>query len=98
MTLQSTASIEVSELEAVETKSWVAARNESLSLRAADLARLLGISCRHVAALEASGRLPKAVRLGRCKIWIRKEIEAWLAAGAPGRSRWEAIGAGRATR
>jgi predicted DNA-binding transcriptional regulator AlpA len=40
---------------------------------------------------DAAGRLPRAVRIGRRKLWRRAEIDAWLLAGCPPRSEWEAI-------
>ena len=47
-------------------------------------------SVRHVRRLDASGRLPRAVRLGgKKKVWIVYELRAWLAAGAPRRDHWE---------
>ncbi|MHC4400198.1 MAG: helix-turn-helix transcriptional regulator [Planctomycetota bacterium] len=61
------------------------------ALPAAELAKLLGVSERHVWALNASGRLPRPVRLGRAVRWPVEELRNWLAAGAPERSRWEAI-------
>lgn len=64
---------------------------------AADVARKLNVSRRHVSALNASGRLPRPVKLGRRTVWVADELRAWLAAGAPERSRWEAMrkGGGR---
>ena len=46
-------------------------------------------SVRHVRRLDASGRLPRAVRLGRKKVWLRHELKDWLSAGAPKRDEWE---------
>ena len=67
-----------------------------LALPAADVARLLGISERHVWALNSSGRLPRPIRLGRAVRWPVDELRAWLAAGAPPRDRWEAMREGGA--
>ena len=55
------------------------------------LAQALGVSARHIAALHAQGRLPAPIRLGRRVVWVRAEIEDWLAAGAPARDRWEVM-------
>ena len=60
-----------------------------LALSADEVAALLGISRAHVWKLASTGRLPKPVRLGRAVRWDRKNLEAWLAAGAPTRDRWE---------
>ncbi len=62
-----------------------------LALPAAEVAKLLGISQRHLWALNSSGRLPRPVRFGRAVRWPVEELRAWLAAGAPERSRWEAM-------
>lgn len=66
-----------------------------LALSAADLAKQLKCSLRHIAALHASGRLPQPIKLGRCTRWLRTEIVSWLAAGAPPRDKWEAMKGGR---
>jgi prophage regulatory protein len=64
---------------------------ERLALTAYDVAKLLGISTRHLWSLNSSGRLPKPVRFGRAVRWNLEELRAWLAAGAPERSRWETM-------
>jgi predicted DNA-binding transcriptional regulator AlpA len=55
------------------------------------LASELLISRAMVAKLNASGRLPAPIHLGRRVLWPREEIEAWLRAGAPDRQRWTAM-------
>jgi excisionase family DNA binding protein len=62
-----------------------------LAIPAEQVAKLLGVSKRHVAALNASGRLPRPVRLGRSVRWRADELRDWLEAGAPSRDRWEAL-------
>ena len=64
---------------------------ERLALPAAEVAKLLGISERHLWALNSSGRIFRPLRWGRCVRWSVEELRAWLAAGAPERSRWEAM-------
>ena len=64
---------------------------ERLLICAPELARLLGVSQRQVAAHAASGRLPRPVRLGRATRWRVEEIREWLAAGAPAREKWELL-------
>jgi predicted DNA-binding transcriptional regulator AlpA len=62
---------------------------ERLALGAADVAKMLDISERHLWGLHSSGRLgPKPISLGRSKRWCVAELRAWLAAGAPCRDRW----------
>jgi predicted DNA-binding transcriptional regulator AlpA len=70
------------------------AEPECLAVTDAEVAKLLHISRRHVANLDASGRLPRALRFGRAKRWILPELRAWMAAGAPSRDRWEAAKGG----
>ena len=65
--------------------------SERLALPAADVAKLLGISQRHLHTLNASGRLPRPIRFGRSVRWIHFELCAWLSAGAPARDKWEAM-------
>lgn len=60
-----------------------------LAIDAAEVAKLLNVSLRHVNALNASGRLPRPIHLGRSVRWPRAELESWLAAGAPSREVWE---------
>ena len=63
--------------------------SERLALSAAEVAKLLGISQRHLWAMHASGRLgPLPVRFGRAVRWNAAELAAWLDAGAPPRDRW----------
>jgi predicted DNA-binding transcriptional regulator AlpA len=50
---------------------------------------MLGMSERHVWAMNSSGRLPRPVRLGRSVRWPVDELRQWLAAGARERSHWE---------
>ena len=64
--------------------------SERLALPAVEVAKLLGISERHLWALNSSGRLPRPVRLGRACRWNLAELRAWLDASCPERSRWEA--------
>lgn len=60
-----------------------------LAVPAREVAKLLGVSVRHVWALLADGHLPRPVRLGRSVRWNLDELRAWLAAGAPEIETWE---------
>ena len=62
-----------------------------LAADAKTLAAMLGISARHVRTLDASGKLPRPVKIGGCVRWFIDEIRAWLAAGTPDRAEWEAL-------
>jgi predicted DNA-binding transcriptional regulator AlpA len=56
------------------------------------VAKLLGISERHLWACHSSGKLgPRPIALGRAKRWRVDELRRWLDAGAPSRDRWEAM-------
>ena len=60
-----------------------------LAYDARGLSRALGVSLRHVRRLDAAGRLPSPIRLGRAVRWLVREIESWLAAGCPDRQSWQ---------
>lgn len=72
-----------------EKRDAVATGVERIALSAEEVADALGISRAHVWKLHSIGKLPRPVRLGRVVRWDRKILEAWLAAGAPSRDRWE---------
>lgn len=63
---------------------------ELLTLPAPAIARMLGISTRHLRALDSSGRVPRPIRLGSRVLWSADEIRRWVEAGSPARDRWEA--------
>ena len=56
---------------------------ERLALSVREVAKLLGISERHVWTLHSSGRLPAPVRLGRSVRWRADDIARWVALGCP---------------
>ncbi|MBL8860698.1 MAG: helix-turn-helix domain-containing protein [Planctomycetes bacterium] len=55
------------------------------------MARRLGISRAHASRLNASGRLPRAIRLGRSTRWNAEDLTRWALAGCPSRDRWEVL-------
>ncbi len=67
---------------------------EPLAVSAQQLARMLGMSVRTIRTMNAKGTLLRPVRLnGRSVRWVLdgpQGIRAWLAAGAPDRSEFEA--------
>ncbi len=62
---------------------------EKLAIDSKDLAKLLGVSTRHVASMRHKQLLPSPVRLGSSVRFILEEIEAWLRAGCPNQEDWE---------
>jgi len=65
--------------------------NEPLLLTASEVGALLGLGRSTVWQHHSAGRLPLPVRIGRAVRWSRRELEDWIAAGAPARDRWEAM-------
>ncbi len=72
-----------------------AERQEAATYTRDDLAQLLKVSLRHVANLDASGRLPRKIRFGRACRYLASEFHSWLEAGAPARDQWEAMKAAK---
>jgi excisionase family DNA binding protein len=48
-----------------------------------DLATILGCSTRHVHRLVNSNRIPRPIKLGALRRWIKADIDQWIAAGCP---------------
>lgn len=55
------------------------------------LSKLLQRSVASLRRDDASGHVPAALRIGGSKRWRYSEILAWVQAGAPERSAWEAL-------
>lgn len=69
---------------------------DRLMLSADETARYLGISRAHFFALRSSGRFgPRCIRLGGSVRFDRREIDDWVAAGAPPTDRWRQIKGGQ---
>jgi predicted DNA-binding transcriptional regulator AlpA len=62
-----------------------------LLVPAADAGALSGVSRSSWWALHSSGRCPMPVRLGRKVLWRVDELRAWVAAGCPPRTKWQAM-------
>jgi len=41
--------------------------------------------------MDAAGKLPTPFRCGNRKLWAVADVKAWIAAGAPDRTAWEAM-------
>lgn len=60
-------------------------------LDVAALAARLNVSARTVRRLDATGKIPQPIRIGRALRWHPDEIAAWEKENMPERNRWEAI-------
>ncbi len=70
------------------TKHSYASEQLAIGLSAVDVAKLLGISTRHVWSLHSRGQLPTPRRLGRSVRWLRAEPLEYLESGARNRDEW----------
>ncbi|AQT68312.1 putative transcriptional regulator [Anaerohalosphaera lusitana] len=60
-------------------------------ITAEQFGHILGLSKRQIFRLNATGRVPKPLKIGGAVRWNKGEIHAWLQKGAPDRLTWEAI-------
>jgi len=60
-----------------------------VAVGAREAALLVGLSLRTWRALDTCGGCPAPVRIGRRRLWPVAELQAWIAAGAPSRARWQ---------
>lgn len=67
-------------------------RDESrpLLVTAKTAAAMCGKSLRTWRTWDSLGLVPRPVRIKRSTLWRLDELKAWVAAGCPGRSEWEA--------
>lgn len=68
---------------------------QSLAVDAAELAKLLSVSVRHVRRMDSAGKLPEPIHIGRCVRWKLSEIGSWCDAGTPDRKKWNSIKGGK---
>jgi len=73
-----------------ETDQSKTEQPEPLLLSAKALAAALSIGVRTLWRLDAMGKTPRAVKVGRAKRWRRQEILEWIEAGCPERREWDA--------
>ncbi len=64
-------------------------------LNVRDVARSLRLSVRATWRANAAGFLPRPLKVGRATRWRSEELTAWVRAGMPTRSAWEANGKNR---
>lgn len=74
-----------------QTSKKQASSLQSIAISAKQLSQLLGVSLRQVWRLNATGKLPRPVRIGGSVRWNRAEMIRWFSeAGCPDRQTWEA--------
>ncbi len=56
---------------------------------APEAAALCGVSERTWRKLDRSASIPRAIRIGRRRLWVVDEIHRWSCAGCPSRKLWE---------
>jgi len=75
-----------------ETKTEQSKGNpQSIAISAKQLSRLLGVSLRQVWRLNATGKLPRLIRIGGSVRWNRAEVLRWFDASCPDCQAWEAM-------
>jgi hypothetical protein len=62
-----------------------------LLFTAAEAAALCNTSVRTWRAWDATGKIPRAIRIGHKVFWRPDELRAWVAAGCPERATWVAM-------
>ena len=55
-----------------------------------EAAAMCSKSLRTWRAWDAAGRVPRPIRIARSTLWRVEELHAWIAAGCPSRTEWEA--------
>ena len=63
----------------------------SLLLTVRDLSRLLSVSVPTLWRWDASGKLPRAIKIGGIKRWPRATIEEWITLGCIPQKEFEAL-------
>ncbi len=72
------------------TNEHIATPAQQLLLTAKQAARMCGKSLRTWRAWDSAGWIPRPVRIGRATLWRVDELRAWVEAGCPRWSEWEA--------
>ena len=63
----------------------------TLLLRAADAAKICGVSVVTWWRWDSAGRIPQGLKVGGARLWRRAELTDWIQAGSPKREQWQAI-------
>jgi predicted DNA-binding transcriptional regulator AlpA len=65
--------------------------DDTLLIDAAEAARMCGMSRAAWYKRLSSGQVPRPVKIGSIARWRRDELAAWVDAGCPARSKWDAM-------
>jgi len=68
---------------------------DKLLLTASDLAASLGVNRSTIWTWHSGGKIPMPVHIGGVTRWRREEIQRWIEAGAPPRTRWQLMNGGQ---
>jgi predicted DNA-binding transcriptional regulator AlpA len=68
-----------------------ASNSPPATLRPRDLWTLLNVSKSKLYRDDALGLIPKGFAVGASRRWMRDDILAWIEAGTPSASEWEAM-------
>jgi predicted DNA-binding transcriptional regulator AlpA len=80
---------QTAQLGAQENSQAGVVASRSLLLTAAEAAAIFRKSARSWRNWNATGKIPRPIRIGRSTFWRPEEIEAWLSFGCPDRESWE---------
>jgi predicted DNA-binding transcriptional regulator AlpA len=61
----------------------LAPEDQGLLIGSREVAALLNVSERHVAAMVQVGRVPPPIRIGHVVRWSRERVSRWIADGCP---------------
>ena len=62
-----------------------------LTVSAAEAAALLGVSRSTWLLWNDAGTTPRGLKIGGRRLWDYGELQQWISAGAPPRTKWEAL-------
>ncbi len=66
-------------------------QNTEKLLSSLSVSKILGLSCRTVHRLNSSGLIIKPLRISGSVRYLESELMAWIEAGMPRRSEWQAM-------
>lgn len=64
---------------------------ESILMDVKEAAAMCGVSRSAWYKLSSCGKVPRPVKIGRLTRWRREELERWIAADCPPRSKWDIL-------